>query len=220
MPLFSAAGSKKGSDDLPSLYFLEDGLLCWKGIMQKDVLEPKIQIVVPLLFRDSILKLEHQGLAGHTRVQKTYDRIRQQFYWPRVKRDVANYIRSCHTCQFTSKPNQNVPVAPLQPISVVYNTVDQLIIDCVGPLSWCRAGHHYLLTIMCQTTHYPAAYPLRSITTKSILKALTSFMSTFGIPNVIQSDQGSFQVSFKLPTIFLVHIIHRIRGLLKGFIKH
>ncbi len=145
MPLFSAAGSKKGSDDLPSLYFLEDGLLCWKGIMHKDELEPKIQIVVPLSFRDSILKLAHQGLAGHTRVWKTYDRIRQQFYWPRVKRDVANYIRSSHTCQFTSKPNQKVPVAPLQPISVVYNPFDHLIIDCVGPLPRSRSSlssHH------------------------------------------------------------------------------
>ncbi len=44
---------------------------------------------------------------------------------------------------------------------------------------------------MCQSTRYPAAYPLRSITTKSILKALTSFMSVFGIPKTIQSDQGS-----------------------------
>lgn len=44
--------------------------------------------------------------------------------------------------------------------------------------------------VMCQSTRYPAAYPLRSITTKSILKALTSLMSIFGIPKNIQSDQG------------------------------
>ena len=44
---------------------------------------------------------------------------------------------------------------------------------------------------MCQTTRYPAAYPLRTITTKSVLRVLTQFMSVFGIPKVIQSDQGS-----------------------------
>ncbi|RXN23634.1 Hook -like protein [Labeo rohita] len=33
-----------------------------------------------------------------------------------------------------------------------------------------------------ETTRYPAAYPLKSITTKSILKALINLMSTFGIP--------------------------------------
>lgn len=130
--------------------------------------------------------MAYQVLAGHTGVRKTYDHIMQQFYWPKVKLDVAIYIRSCHTCQITGKPNQKVPAAPLQPISVVSNPFDHLIIDC--PLPRSRAGHHYILAIMCQTTHYPAAYPLRYFTTKSILKATTNLMSIFGIPNVIQSD--------------------------------
>jgi len=44
---------------------------------------------------------------------------------------------------------------------------------------------------MCQRTRYPAAYPLRTITTRSVVKALTQFISIFGIPKIIQSDQGS-----------------------------
>uniref|UniRef100_A0A9J8A7G0 Gypsy retrotransposon integrase-like protein 1 n=1 Tax=Cyprinus carpio carpio TaxID=630221 RepID=A0A9J8A7G0_CYPCA len=115
----------------------------------------------------------------------------RKFYWPRIKRDVVNYIRSCHICQMTGKPNQKVPLAPLQPIAVLATPFEHLTIDCVGPLPRSKTGHAYLLTVMCQSTRYPAAYPLRSITTKSILKALTSFMSVFGIPKTIQSDQGS-----------------------------
>ncbi len=63
--------------------------------------------------------------------------------------------------------------------------------DCVGPLPKSRTGSKYLLTIMCQTTRFPAAYPLRSITTKTVLKALTQFIALFGIPKIIQTDQGS-----------------------------
>ena len=44
---------------------------------------------------------------------------------------------------------------------------------------------------MCQVTRYPAAYPLRTISTKSVVKALTQFISVFEIPKIIQSDQGS-----------------------------
>lgn len=44
---------------------------------------------------------------------------------------------------------------------------------------------------MCLNTRFPAAYPLRTITSRSILKALTQFISVFGIPKIIQSDQGS-----------------------------
>lgn len=34
---------------------------------------------------------------------------------------------------------------------------------------------------------YPAAFPLCSINTKPVLKVLTSFMSTFGVPKVVQT---------------------------------
>ncbi len=184
-----AGGGNKFS--LP-YYFLQDGLLCRQQPVSTDsALDPRIQIVVPLTFRHAVLQLSHQGLVGHMGVRKTYDRILRKFYWPRIKRDVVNYIRSCHICQMTGKPNQKVPLAPLQPIAVVTTPFEHLIIDCVGTLPRSKAGHAYLLTVMCQSTRYPAAYPLRSITTKSILKALTSFMSVFGIPKTIQSDQGS-----------------------------
>ncbi|XP_013856350.1 uncharacterized protein LOC106512230 [Austrofundulus limnaeus] len=44
---------------------------------------------------------------------------------------------------------------------------------------------------MCKCTRYPAAYPLRSITTKSVVKALSHFISVFGIPKTIQTDRGT-----------------------------
>ncbi len=192
--LFSLVVGVAGGGNKFSLpyYFLQDGLLCRQQPVSTDsALDPRIQIVVPLTFRHAVLQLSHQGLVGHMGVRKTYDRILRKLYWPRIKRDVVNYIRSCHICQVTGKPNQKFPLAPLQPIAVVTTPFEHLIIDCVGPLPRSKAGHAYLLTVMCQSTRYPAAYPLRSITTKSILKALTSFMSVFGIPKTIQSDQGS-----------------------------
>ncbi len=63
--------------------------------------------------------------------------------------------------------------------------------DCVGPLPRSKMGNEYLLTVMCQVTRYPAVYPLRSLTAKLVIKALTQFISVFGIPRIIQSDQGS-----------------------------
>lgn len=38
---------------------------------------------------------------------------------------------------------------------------------------------------------HTAAYPLCTITVKAVVRALTQFMSIFGVPGVIQSDQGS-----------------------------
>ena len=49
----------------------------------------------------------------------------------------------------------------------------------------------YMVTVMCQATLYPTAYAVRSITTKTVVKSLSDFISIFGIPKVIQSDRGS-----------------------------
>ena len=108
-----------------------------------------------------------------------------------MKKDVSRYIKTCRTCQMTGKPNQTIKPAPLFPIPAISQPFEHLIIDCVGPLPRSKSGSNYLLTVMCQSTRYPAAYPLRSITAKSVVKALTQFISVFGIPKVIQSDQGT-----------------------------
>ena len=62
--------------------------------------------------------------------------------------------------------------------------------DCVGPRPKSKSGSEYLLTVMCQVMRYLAAYPLHTITAKSVVKALTQFIAIFGIPKFIQSDQG------------------------------
>ena len=174
-------------------YFVQNDVLVRKWVPHCDdyVGKPVVQIVVPQPFRQMVLKVAHDDVAGHMGVRKTYARLLQHFFWPRLKRDVSAYVKTCHTCQLTSKPNQNIPPAPLCPIPVISHPMEYLIVDCVGPLPPSKSGCQYLLTVMCQATRYPAAYPLRSITAKAVIKALTQFMSVFGIPKVLQSDRGS-----------------------------
>lgn len=148
------------------------------------------QLVVPAKFCSLVLKVAHDD-SGHFGVRKTYLHILKHFFWPRMKRDVAAYIKTCHVCQVSGKPNQHGKPAPLQPIVAVGEPFAHLIVDCVGPLPPSKSGCKYLLTVMCQSTQYPAAYPLCSITTRAVVRVLTQFISVFGIPRVIQSNQGS-----------------------------
>lgn len=182
-------------DDVQSVahgYLVQNELLVRKWVpCNGDVIgEPTYQVVVPEKFRGEVLKIAHDD-CGHLGVKKTYDRVLQHFFWPRLKRDVSKYIKSCHVCQLTAKPNQHIKPAPLCPIPAISKPFEHLIIDCVGPLPPSKSGCSYLLTVMCQTTRYPAAYPLRTITARSVVKALSQFISIFGIPRIIQSDQGT-----------------------------
>ncbi len=150
-----------------------------------------VQIVLPTSLQPVVLQTAHDGTAGHFGVRKTHDRVLRHFYWPSLRRDISAFVKTCHTCQLTGKPNQVIKPAPLYPIPVAKKPFENLLIDSVGPLPRSKAGSTFLLIVMCQASCYPAAYPLRNITTKSVVKALTQFMSIFGVPKVIQSDQGS-----------------------------
>ena len=59
------------------------------------------------------------------------------------------------------------------------------------PLPRTKSGNEYLLTVMCTSTRFPEAIPLRNIKTKSIVKALIKFFTFVGLPKLVQSDQVS-----------------------------
>ncbi|XP_061744139.1 uncharacterized protein LOC133543542 [Nerophis ophidion] len=173
-------------------YFIQNGVLLhtWLPGVDPEVAGQVIQVMVPDKYRDLILRTAHGAESGHFGVKKTYRRLLEHFYWPRMKRHVSRFVKACHVCQ-VAKQSTPIKPAPLQPIPSVGTPFEHLIIDCVGPLPPSKSGCVYLFTIMCQATRYPAAYALRTITTRSILKCLSKFISVFGIPKVIQSDRGS-----------------------------
>ena len=64
------------------------------------------QIVVPKVYQIVILKLAHESsMGGHLGINKTYSNITKHFYWPQIRRCVAEFCRTCHVCQMVGKPN-------------------------------------------------------------------------------------------------------------------
>nr|GEX74147.1 hypothetical protein [Tanacetum cinerariifolium] len=58
--------------------------------------------------RDSIVLEGHAGgLAGHFGRGKTLALLREQFYWPKMKRDVNRLHERCRTCHIPKTPSSN-----------------------------------------------------------------------------------------------------------------
>ncbi|UYV67118.1 hypothetical protein LAZ67_4003958, partial [Cordylochernes scorpioides] len=57
--------------------------------------------LVPPEDRDSILHLYHDDplSGGHSGFLRTYHKLRQRFYWYKMKNDIRSYIASCPVCQ-------------------------------------------------------------------------------------------------------------------------
>ena len=195
-PLFERALDENEISQVPVCYYVKNDILMrkWRppDVSAEDEWTVNHQIVVPRIYRPEILNLAHETpMSGHLGVNKTYHKILNHFYWPGLKSDVSQHCKSCHTCQMVGKPNQTIPKAHLQPIPAFDEPFSRIIIDCVGPLPKTKSGCQYLLTIMCASTRYPEAIPLRNIKTKTIVKALVKFFSFVGLPRSVQSDQGS-----------------------------
>ena len=194
--LFSKAVSEKEVSQVPVCYFTKNGILMrkWRppDVSADTEWSVVYQIVIPLLYRKEIISMAHDTpMSGHLSVMKTYHKILTHFYWPSLKKDVSQYCRICHKCQMVGKPNQKIPKAHLQPIPAFEEPFSRIIVDCVGPLPRTKSGNQYLLTIMCASTRFPEAIPLRNIKSKSVVKALVKFFTLFGLPKVVQSDQGT-----------------------------
>ena len=181
---------------VPMCCYIKNGILMrkWRpyDVSADDEWAVYHQIVVPKSYRHEILSIAHESpMSGHLGINKTYHKIINHFYWPGLKSDVSKYCKTCHTCQMVGKPNQTIPKAQLQPIPAFDEPFSRILIDCVGPLPRTKSGNEYLLTIMCTSTRFPEAIPLRNIKTKSIVKALIKFFTFVGLPKSVQSDQGS-----------------------------
>ena len=195
LDLFKIALTPVEAEKFSVGYLIKDDILMRKWsptACDNEKGETVYQIVVPTVHRREVLELAHDlPVSGHLGVRKTYNRVLQHFFWPGLKRDVAKWCKECHTCQLGGNPNQNIPQAPLHPIPAFDEPFSHIIIDCVGPLPKTKSQNEYLLTIMCSSTRFPEAIPLRSIKTNTILKALIKFFTLFGLPKSIQSDQGT-----------------------------
>uniref|UniRef100_A0A3B1K8B9 Gypsy retrotransposon integrase-like protein 1 n=1 Tax=Astyanax mexicanus TaxID=7994 RepID=A0A3B1K8B9_ASTMX len=174
-------------------FYFEHGVLMRKWTpRENEGVDDVCQIVVPSDYRPQVLQLAHDHpWSGHQGIAKTYARVLRHFFWPALKQDVTVFCRSCDVCQRTGKPNQVIPLAPLHPIPAVGEPFERVLVDCVGPLPRTKSGNQFLLTVMCAATRFPEAFPLRKISAPSVLKALTKFFSIFGLPKIIQTDQGT-----------------------------
>ena len=185
---FSEVLDSGEADKVAVCYVERDGLLMRKWhcpLPRRDDLGAILyQVVVPRTMRSSVLELAHDNLmAGYLGVRKTEARILEHFWWPRIARDVAEYVRTCHVCQVVGKPNQKPPVAPLRPIKVYDEPFTEVLLDVVGPLSRTSKGswihsHYYghmhsiywggpVKTLHCSSSHgrlTPVLYPVQDCT--------------------------------------------------------
>ena len=100
--------------------------------------------------REKILEQIHDGL-GHKGEWAVWEAIRIRFYWPGMRKDVARYVKSCHSCQLRSTKKMHIPITVSRPVGLfgkVYLDMMKMllakgknwIVACWDNLSWIAEG--------------------------------------------------------------------------------
>lgn len=144
--------------------------------------------------RDILLECHDEILGGHGGVRSTYDRITKQYFWPKMRQDIANYVKSCHICQ-TTKPQLQKKAGLMVSRTNVKSPWELLSTDLIGPLPRSNRGYKYILTVVDYFSKFPLFFPLRSATAQNVTRIIEDevFM-VFGVPKWIVCDNG---VQFK-----------------------
>ena len=148
------------------------------------------QIIVPKEKIREVLKRYHDHkLAGHLGVTKTLIRIRTRFFWPKMERDIVEYVTSCDICQ-KRKANTNTR-APLKPIPVVHRVWQRVAMDIIGKVTKSNNGNEYILSIVEYETRYAKAFAMPDSESSTIAKIFRDhILLEHGVPSQLLTDQG------------------------------
>lgn len=196
-----------------SFDFDEQGVLVriWWPSDKRVRQDTRAQVVIPYALRQNVLTACHDDpLQGaHLGFGKTYQKLRERFWWPSIWSDTRHWIRSCTLCASRKSPKVTA-YGKLQPISVRWP--GQIVgMDLVGPLPYTKGGKRYILVITDHFTKWAEAVPLRDATGELIAKAFVKhWLCMFGPPECILSDRGKNFLDGVMKHVYTILGVHKI----------
>ena len=96
---------------------------------------PKSRLVAPQSLVFEIIALAHSTpISGHGGIDRTMNRILNDYWWPTMAHDVAHFLARCPECQATSDPKGDKNKIPLHPWEQALRPNDRVHCDLVGPM--------------------------------------------------------------------------------------
>lgn len=139
-----------------------------------------------------IIKRFHDDplFGGHAGQKKLYAKLRSNFYWRRMTKDIAKFIANCENCRTNkhkvyTKEQMVITETPARPF-------DTVIIDTIGPLTTSNKGNVYAVTMICDLTKYLVCASISSKRAEDVAKAIfEKFILVHGPMRSIRTDRGS-----------------------------
>jgi transposase InsO family protein len=160
-----------------------------EGILFRVVQDPKLgrtkQVVMPAEIRKDALKATHNDY-GHQGVERTLVLLRSRCYWPKMLRDVEEWVKSCERCVLSKQEQVKTPLGTIRatrPFEVV--AMDFTLMDKASN------GCETILVLTDVFSKYTIAVPTPDQKATTVARMLVKhWFQRFGPPLRLHSDQG------------------------------
>jgi hypothetical protein len=143
--------------------------------------------------RDAILCEAHESAYSiHPGSTKMYLDLKEKYWWYGLKRDVAEYVAVCDTCQRVKAEHQR-PTGLLQPMKILEWKWDEVGMDFIVGLPHTQRGYDSIWVIMDCLTKVAHFLPVKIKYSSAKLAELymERIVSLHGVPKKIVSDRGT-----------------------------
>ncbi len=152
--------------------------------------------------RKRVIEEHHDGpLHGHPGREKTLEKIKRLYHWPRMKQDVEEYIRQCGHCA-KNKATRHKPYGELQEIKIPRRAWEEITADFIVKLPKSNdpvtnVAYDAILVVVDRLTKYAYFIPWRESGTAADLAnvMLRDIVSKHGVPEKIISDRDKLFTS-------------------------
>ena len=148
------------------------------------------RLVTPRPIRQEIFNSLHgTRLGGHLGINRSVERIQNNFFWPGLYSDTLLWCSQCPECaQSKEGPMPKKAGLKQQPVGM---PLERMAADIVGPLPMTEKGNLYILVVVDYFTKWAEAFPLTNKSSMTVADSIvTQVMCRIGTPYRFHSDQG------------------------------
>ena len=140
---------------------------------------------------DVIDRAHSPPMSAHGGIAKTLAKLRLNFFWPNMAKQVKDFVSKCEICRQCKAPNAIIrPLMGTQQKSS--RPFQKIFLDFLGPYPRTKNRNIGILIILDHLTKYPLVKVVRKFSTTAILPYLEEqVFHIFGVPETVITDNGS-----------------------------
>jgi len=128
--------------------------------------------------------------VGHPRYQKIISVVKSQYYWPGMKREIADFISKCLECQRVMAEHRH-PAGLLQPLPIPEWKWEVVTMDFITGLARTRKQHDAIMVVVDKLTKAAHFIPIKTThkETNVVYIYIKEVAHLHGVPKTIVSDR-------------------------------